>query len=169
MTMTTIAEGLAITKENFGELLVVPYERYLRYYLAHVIGTECPEDIEDALGKTWENVWRTHTSARYTTRQSLRNWLIMIAVNAARDVLRKRKHYAAALPLDTITQYEERSVYYEETLPLVNEHSLSLEDQVILQDMVQQAFAELEIDEQELIWKICVIGYQYKDLHSLPS
>src|SRR5260221_2015622 len=138
MTMTTIAEGLAITKENFGELLVIPWERYLRYYLSHIIGTECPEDIEDALSKTWENVWRTHTSARYTTMQGLRNWLIMIAVNAARDILRKRKVYST-LPVDTIMQDEEGTAYER----MADEYAMSLEDQVILRDAMQQTFAEL--------------------------
>lgn len=162
--MTTIAQE-GITRENF-EQIVKAYEPMVRTYLdVHLRyhHQASPEDIEDALILIWFNAWRSHATFHYDERvgeDPLKGWLLQITMNATRDILRvsKRLAYYYPLSLDSVIENEDGSTAGENLL-LIDEHTPSLEEQVITRDGIRRVFARLQADERLLLWEAYAIGH----------
>jgi RNA polymerase sigma-70 factor (ECF subfamily) len=82
-----LMQQIAAGEETAFRLLVERHEQSVFAFLFHLVGTA--EDAHDLSQETFLRVWRQ--AGKYRSRGKFQSWLLRIAGNLARSLLRRRK------------------------------------------------------------------------------
>jgi RNA polymerase sigma-70 factor (ECF subfamily) len=95
-TDSELVESFCEGREDAFDVIVKRHEATVRSVLYRVVGNA--DDAEDIAQETFMRVYENLN--RFRGRASLKTWILRIAVNRARDLLRRRRRRPAAISLE---------------------------------------------------------------------